>query len=369
MKKGEILYLETNGLGGIMHRIEEQDADDVISRIPYNCFAGKRILMTGANGFIASSLIKVLLRLNERRLQEPCYIVALCRSKDKAKECFKEWIQNEYFELMIQDVKEPLVIDGNIHFIFHAASSSTTSYFMNHPVEVYQANIQGTINTLELAHKKNVHGYLFLSSGAVYGTNTLEKTQLSENDYTFIEYTDSKNCYCVAKRVGEALVAAYAKEYGINAFSGRVTHTYGPGIKMDDGHVYSEFVRKIISRENLFVKSPNVCLPFCYISDMLVALFIIITKGCKGEIYNIANNQQVYSIYKLAQTLCNDVFSERKIEVECDEIVYEMPHYSFLQTTKLDLLGWQPKIDVCTGFKRTVSFFEQEDEVTESYID
>lgn len=343
-----------------MNSVREEDIRRIISRMPYEECERKIFLITGANGFLASYIVDTLMFLNQHFLTTKCTVIALCRNRQKAEERFKGWLPYENFILHIQSVENPIIDDFNADYIVHAASNSVAVSAKTIPADILKANIIGTYHLLEFARKKKVKGFLFFSSGAVYGNVEQGKDVLKEADYFPLNFNAVENCYAEGKRAGEALCRAYFKQYGIPSKIVRIGHTYGPGINLKDGHVYSDFVSKIIQGKNIIVRDGTAVRPFCYVSDAVTAFFKILLEGESDEIYNMVNNSETLSVYELAMKLVKDAFPERGLEVECEKKNVTIER-TIVNTDKLMALGWKPETDVVEGFRRTVKSFESEE--------
>lgn len=342
-----------------MNSVREEDIKYVINRIPYRECENKVFLITGANGFLASYMVDTLMFLNQRFLEMKCTVIALCRNQKKAEKRFKEWLENENFILCIQCVEEPISDSISVDYIIHAASNSASVSARTIPADILRANIIGTYNLLEFARDRKVKSFLFFSSGAVYGNVTQGTDELKETDFFPLNFNTAENCYAEGKRAGEALCKAYFEQYSVPSKIVRIGHTYGPGIDLQDGHVYSDFVSKLIRRENLTVHNGSAVRPFCYVSDAIAAFFKILLEGENGEVYNMVNKEETISVYELAARLVEEAFPERKLKVEC-KIKNVNTEKVIVNTDKLVGLGWSPQIGVVEGFRRTVNSFEEE---------
>lgn len=342
-----------------MNSVREADINCIINRILYKKCANKTFLITGANGFLASYMVDTLMILNKYFLETQCTVIASCRNRKKAEERFKEWLLNENFILHIQSVEKPVSNCINADYIIHAASNSVTVSAQTIPADILKANIIGTYNLLEFAKSKNIKGFLFFSSGAVYGNVPQGADDLKETNYFPLDFNITENCYAEGKRAGEALCKAYFGQYGVPSKIVRIGHTYGPGIDLKDGHVYSDFVSKIVQRETLVVHDGSAIRPFCYVSDAVTAFFKILFEGANGEVYNMVNKEETISVYELALRLAKEAFPERKLEVECKKNNIDVPKVT-VNIDKLTALGWKPQISVIEGFRRTVESVEEE---------
>lgn len=339
-----------------------EDYECIISKIPIEKCSGCYFLITGATGFLGSWLVNVLMYLNEKNiLQKKCHVIALCRNISKALNKFSQYIGNENFEILEQRVEEEISLSKDIDYIIHAASIAVTSHFSDSAADVLTANVIGMYQLLEFSKLHQVKAILFMSSGAVYGKDKSEIEEIYENDFFPLDFTKLENCYAEAKRVGEMLCKAYWKQYHVPAKIVRISHTYGPGIDIEDGRVFSDFVKNILNGEDLVIKGNGLdSRPFCYISDAVIAFFKILFEGTEGEAYNMANSQQTVTISELAETLTKNAFKEMKLEVKYLQGRVTDPTIKkvIVNTDKLSGLGWQPQIDIVEGFRRTVDSFQ-----------
>lgn len=341
-----------------MNVVRQEDIKQIISKIPYEICEGQTFLISGANGFLASYMVDTLMYLKKNCYIKKCTVIALCRSKEKAESTFEEWLQDRDFHLIIQSVEDEIVYQEKIDYIIHAASSSATHLFESNPVDIMKANVVGSYNLLELARKKQVKSFLFFSSGAVYGNVNMGEVQ--ENDMYTLDYLDMRNSYAVGKRTGEAMCRAYWKQYHVPAKGVRISHTYGPGIDLDDGHVYSDFAKSIIENKALVIKGDGLASrPFCYVSDAVSAFYLILFKGTSGEMYNMANSDMDVTIKELADLLTQVVFPERELHVVIKKPANgKTPYRIHVNTEKLEKLGWNPEIGLEEGFRRLVCSME-----------
>lgn len=344
-----------------MNYVREEDVKNIIHRIPYKELENKKVLITGANGFMASYLVDTLMYLNQHKLVKGCKIIALCRNQEKAEYRFGEYLQHPCFTLWIQDVEEKISLKERVDYIFHAAGSSATGKQKIVPVDILKSNMIGTYQLLEYAKEQEVSSFLFFSSGAVYGENKPHMKEITERDIGSIDFSNPQNCYVEGKRAGEALCASYWTQHGVPAKSVRIGHTYGPGIDLEDGHVYSDFVKSICKGENLNIKGDGQDVrPFCYVTDAVVAFILILLYGENGEAYNMVNRGENYSIRDLAEKLVKEAFPEKHLLIECKNASDKQGDKSEVNTDKLEKLGWTATIDVVEGFRRTVKSFESE---------
>lgn len=336
------------------------DFEYVLLKFPMMQFEGSSWLITGASGFIMTYFVKFLMYVNTNCYQKKSKLYLLCRSREKMLKKLGLTMETDEIIIIEQDVNDSFRWQGEVDYVIYGASISSTRLFISNPVEVITANTVGLNNMLLYLCDKSVKSILFLSSGAVYGEVPQSTKMLKEGDYFPLDFTNIANCYAQSKRLGEMMMFSYCAEYGLPCKCVRISHTYGPGIDLNDGHVYSDFARAILNHQNILINSDGTAVrPFCYIADAVIAFLMILDRGKGGESYNMANNYSVFSVYDLAMLLAaeltdNQVKVERMQEPKCK------PKKTLVDTSKLEKLGWQPQIGVVEGFRRTIESFVEE---------
>lgn len=348
-----------------MNAIITEDINTIINQIEnWNRFKNKTILISGANGFLPAYIIETLIEVN-KRFDTKITIIGLVRNYENAKKRFSKYIEKNLLDLIVQDVCEPLSIDKKIDFIIHAASQASPKYYGIDPVGTLSANVIGTINLAKLGIKNNVESFLFFSSSEVYGEIHESLMPIKENVFGFIDPAKVRSCYGESKRMGETICVSYFHQYGLKAKIVRPFHTYGPGMMLDDGRVYADFVANIILKKDITLNSDGSARrAFCYLTDATVGFFKILLDGKEGEAYNIGNPNEEYSILELAQLII-DLRPELNLKVRVN---LPINNDNYLKSTvsknspnidKMIALFWQPKISVNEGFNRTIKSFNQ----------
>jgi nucleoside-diphosphate-sugar epimerase len=343
------------------NKIIEEDLEFIIaSDIPWDTLEGKTILISGANGFLPAYMVETILFLNERRFKKKAKILALVRNKERFLQRFTNYKDREDLQVIIQDVCKPINITKNVNFIVHAASQASPNYYGRDPVGTLCPNVLGTYHLLELAREKEVENFLFFSSGEVYGEVSSNRIPTKEEWYGYVDPTNIRSCYAESKRMGETMCVSWFCQYGVPAKIVRPFHTYGPGMRLDDGRVYADFVSDIINKRNIRMNSDGSAIrAFCYLADAMAGFFTVLFNGSNGEAYNIGNNNCEISILELANELVA-LFPEYGLTVErnivADDKMYLKSNISknSPDITKAKSLGWEPRFDIKQGFKRTI---------------
>ena len=349
-----------------MNRIIFEDMKDIESRGQcWDWLKGKTVLITGAYGMLVSYMVYFLIYLNETYPTMNIRILAIGRSMEKMRKRFGKYVDREYFCTCNVDICAPLELNAPVDYIVHAASLASAQYYGVNPTGTLLPNSVGTYHLLELAREKGAQGFLFFSSGDVYGKVSETLEQITESDYGYIDPINIRNCYGESKRMGENMCKAWAEQYGVPAKSVRIFHTYGPTMDIDhDQRVFAEFVRNIVYNMDIVMKSDgSATRPFCYLADATDAFFRILKNGQPGDAYNMCNNDGLVSVKELAEQLVA-LYPEKGLKVVIQQRDKDTAYIeSFVKKVtpvnvrKLMDMGWYPKYDLETGFKRTVENF------------
>ena len=348
----------------LKNKIIYQDMENIYSRsLEWTSLKNSSILVSGATGMLASYLVYYLIWLNEI-CDYNIKIKILVRSKEKCRKYFGSYLYKSYFFVYTDDLCGTFDID-EVDYIIHAASLASPQYYKSSPVEVAAPNAIGTYNLLELARKKHVRGFLYLSSGDVYGKMPHDVGKIDEDVIGVVDPLAIHSCYGESKRMGETWCASFAREYNVPAKIARVAHTYSPTMDIyNDPRVFASFVRCIVEGRDIVIFSDGKAKrPFCYINDALAGFFLILLEGRSGEAYNVCNDEAFASISELADTLASlgnligVTYKDRRKE---NEYVENCDNKANLPSAdKLKKMGWQCQFDIRTGFKRVLDCIKE----------
>lgn len=330
----------------------------------------KTVVVTGAYGMLASYIVYFLIYLNEVYPQMQIRIVAHGRNEEKMSARFGAYMDMPYFYATYDDICRPMDLEGAVDYIVHAASLASPQNYQVDPVGTLIPNCIGTYQLLELARKKGSRGFLFFSSGEVYGVIPQQVKEVVENTLGYVDPSALRSCYGESKRMGETMCKAWSHQYGVPAKSVRIFHTYGPTCDLKhDERIFSEFIGNIVNGQDIVMKSDGrSSRAFCYITDATDAFFRVLHKGEPGKAYNMGNSACLISVKELAKTLV-DCFPEKNLcvitEKRLPDAAYlESPvkEMQIINTDKLEILGWKPRIGIKEGFRRTVESFRMDAE-------
>jgi nucleoside-diphosphate-sugar epimerase len=346
-----------------MNAIITEDLNTIINQFEnWDRLKNKTVLISGANGFLPAYLVETLIEVNTR-FNANITIIGLVRNQEKAKARFFKHLENKLLLLIVQDVCELISIDKKIDFIIHAASQASPKYYGIDPVGTLSANVIGTINLAKLGIKNNVESFLYFSSSEVYGELPESLMPVKENVFGFIDPARVRSCYGESKRMGETICVSYLHQFGLKAKIARPFHTYGPGMMLDDGRVYADFIANVISKKDIILNSDGSARrAFCYLTDATVGFFKILLEGKNGEAYNVGNPKEEYSILELAQLIIS-LRPELNLKVKVNLPVKDV---NYIKSTvsknspninKMNELSWNPNVSARDGFNRTIKSF------------
>lgn len=343
------------------HPLWREDISSVLAAdLPWGSLSGRTVLVTGANGFLPAAMVETMLALASSGEAPGISVIALARSRENALRRFAAYLGHPALSIKIADVCEPFDVDGPVDFIIHAASQASPRFYGVDPVGTALPNVIGVQRLLDLAVKKRAARVLYFSSSEVYGA-TACAAPLAEHDFGALDPATLRACYAESKRMGETLCVAYGAQHGLDCVMARPFHTYGPGMRLDDGRVFADFVRDIVEGRDIVLNSDGSAeRAFCYLADATRAFFTLLLKGEKGRAYNVGNPDAVMSIRDLATTL-TALYPERGLTAR-----FTPPAEGYLASgvsrsapdvARLRALGWLPSTDIGAGFRRTIEIY------------
>lgn len=337
-----------------MNLYENQLAGVASLELPWEKLSGKNILVTGATGLIGGTFVDVLMRREKRDYT----VYALGRNVGRAQKRFGNYWNDPCFVFLEQDIVHPLQGQLDFQYIIHAASAATPAAFSQCPVEVMKANLWGSDNLLSYGVGHGLETFLFISSGEVYGEG--DGRAFTEESSGYVDCASVRACYPSSKRAAETLCVSYSAEYNADVRIARLCHTYGPHFTESDDRAYSQFIRCILSDQDIVMKSEGRQFrSWCYVLDCVSALCYILLKGEAAQAYNVANSSSNVTIRELAEKIA--VLGNKKVVIECSEqggrpIVTK----AVFDTHKLEALGWKALYNLEEGLSATISELKME---------
>lgn len=311
-------------------------------------------LVAGGAGFIGSHLCESLLKDNFK-------VICVDNLITSDKKNIEPLLSNPNFQFLENDVTKPLEIDGEINYIFHLASPASPNKksprsYINFPIETLLANSLGTYELLLLAKKKGSR-FLFTSTSEVYGNP--EVSPQPETYFGNVNPNGIRSVYDESKRFGEAATMAFVRKFDLDARIIRIFNTYGPNMQSDDGRVVSNFIMQAIHNEPITVYGDGKqTRSFCYVDDMVLGIKAAMFKdNTKGQVFNLGNPDE-RTILEMAN-LVKDMTGSN-LEITFEEYPEDDPKRRKPDISRAkDVLGWEPKVPIEEGIKKTVEYFKR----------
>ena len=337
--------------------IEKFDTQEIINSklVNWEFFKNSTILVTGATGLIGSQTIISLLYANEI-YNTNIKILALVRNKNKAEAKFKD-IKTDNLKFVIQDITTPIDI-GYVDFVIHTANGTASKGFVETPVETIDTIVSGTKNILNYAQKQKIKSLVYLSSMEVYGNIGLDRTEpLKEIDLGYMDTMKVRNSYSLGKRLAENMCYSYFTEYSVPVKVARLSQTIGSSIDYNDNRVFMQFTRNVIEKQNIVLHTEGATIrSYCYITDAVVAILLMLEKGKNGEVYNIGGHNEKTNLEVVKIILKELNKSENLIKYVTDRPGHDM-RYAIDPTKIHTELGWLPATKFEDGIKKTIKWY------------
>ena len=305
-----------------------------------------RVLVPGGAGFIGSHLCEALLGEGHHVVCVDNLITGSLRNI--------EHLRNESrFEFIQQDINEPYD-PGKMDFIYNLASPASPVDYMEHGIETLKVGSLGSFHTLELARKYGAK-YLISSTSECYG-DPLEHPQ-KETYWGHVNPIGPRSVYDESKRFAEAVTMAYHRYHKVDTRILRIFNTYGPRLQLNDGRVISNFMKQALRGEPLTVYGDgSQTRSFCYVSDEVDGI-LRLGRSDIHEPVNIGNPDE-FTIMECAKLVLKMTGS--KSEISFQPLPQDDPKQRRPDISKArQLLGWEPKIDLETGLKLSMEYFQQ----------
>lgn len=313
------------------------------------------ILITGATGLIGTVLVDALMyKIKVNNLK--CKVSALTRDKTRAQDHFKDYRNNDSFEIIQGDVAEKIETDKKVDYIINLASNTHPMLYATEPIKTIKSIVGGTKNILDLAVLHKTKRVINASSVEIYGENRGDTERFTEDYCGYINCNTLRAGYPEGKRLSEALCQAYIAEKKIDAVSIRLGRVYGSPFLQSDTKATSQFIRNAVNNEDIILKSEGKQeYSYVYVTDAVTALLLLMVSGKNGEAYNIASDE-VKSFRDTAKILAD--MNNRRVIFETQNTTEKkgssVVQKALMDSEKIQSLGWHANYDLRSGLERTV---------------
>lgn len=306
----------------------------------------KRILITGAAGFIGSHLC-------DKFINEGYQVIGMDNLLTGNINNISHLFRLRNFEFYYYDVTKFVHIPGKLDYILHFASPASPIDYLKMPIQTLKVGSLGTHNLLGLALSKNAR-LLIASTSEVYGDPLMHPQ--SEEYWGNVNPIGPRGVYDEAKRFQEAITMAYHRYHGLDTRIVRIFNTYGPRMRLNDGRALPAFIGQALKGEDITVFGDGLqTRSFCYISDQVEGIFRLLHSDYSDPV-NIGNPDEI-TILDFAKEIISLTGSRSKIiyqPLPVDDPAQRQPDISKAKM----ILSWEPLIDRSEGLKITIEFFK-----------
>lgn len=308
--------------------------------------ANKRVLITGAAGFLGSHLC-------DRFIKEGFDVVGMDNLITGDLKNIEHLFKLKEFEFYHHDITKFIHVPGNLDYILHFASPASPIDYLKIPIQTLKVGALGTHNCLGLAKAKGAR-MLVASTSEVYGDPLVHPQ--TEEYWGNVNPVGPRGVYDEAKRFMESITMAYHTFHQVETRIIRIFNTYGPRMRLNDGRALPAFIGQALRGEDLTVFGDgSQTRSFCYVDDLVEGIYRLLMSDYVSPV-NIGNPVEI-SLLEFAEEILKLTGAKTKIVFK--SLPVDDPKQRKPDITKArELLGWEPKVDRAEGLRITYEYFK-----------
>ncbi|HTW91262.1 MAG TPA: NAD-dependent epimerase/dehydratase family protein [bacterium] len=304
--------------------LDRTDLDHVMDKTAglWDELHGKRLFITGGTGFFGCWLLESFIAANDR-LGLDARVTVLSRDPVAFQEKMPHVARHESVSLAAGDMCTRDLKGERFDYVIHAAvesfvpgpSSLIPNPSSSDPLSVFEKNVAGTRNMLELARRWGARRFLLVSSGAVYGRQPVDMTHVGEEYAGAPDSLDPLTTYGQAKRVSEFICAAHGDRQGVGVVVARCFAFVGPHLPLDANFAAGNFIRDALHGGPIQVNGDGTSRrSYLYAADLAIWLWTILIRGQSGRAYNVGSDVDL-SVFDLAHLVRKVVSPRSEVRV------------------------------------------------------
>jgi dTDP-glucose 4,6-dehydratase len=318
---------------------------DVEPMPPDKIVSMKRVLITGAAGFLGSHLC-------DRFIKEGYHVIGMDNLITGDLRNIEHLFELPQFDFYHHDVTKFIHVSGPLDYILHFASPASPIDYLKIPIQTLKVGALGTHNCLGLAKEKKAT-ILVASTSEVYGDPLVHPQ--NEDYWGNVNPVGPRGVYDEAKRFMESITRAYHTFHGVDIRIVRIFNTYGPRMRLNDGRALPAFIGQALRGENLTVFGDgSQTRSFCYVDDLIEGIYRLLKSNYTMPV-NIGNPHEI-SLLEFAEEVLK--LTGSKVKIEFRELPVDDPKQRRPDITRAkEMLGWQPTVDRSKGLQITYDYF------------
>ena len=306
----------------------------------------KRILITGAAGFLGSHLC-------DRFIKEGYHVIGMDNLITGQLKNIEHLFPLEHFDFYNHDVSKFIHVAGDLDYILHFASPASPIDYLKIPIQTLKVGSLGIHNCLGLAKAKGAR-VLIASTSEVYGDPSVHPQP--EEYWGNVNPVGPRGVYDEAKRFQEAITMAYHTYHGVETRIVRIFNTYGPKMRLNDGRVLPAFIGQALRGEDITIFGDgSQTRSFCFVDDLVEGIYRLLKSDYAYPV-NIGNPDEI-SIKDFAEEIIKLTGTDQKVvfkDLPVDDPKQRQPDI----TKARDILKWEPKIGRAEGLNITYEYFK-----------
>ena len=325
--------------------------------------SGSQIVVTGASGFLASSLVLYIAYIS-KIYNLDINVRALARNRNRfisrLDQRFSGLLKKE-IDVEIYEASSCLTTKQGCDYFVHAASNANPMSFANDPYGTALANTMGTVNAIKYAEANSTKGFLLFSTSGVYGHQEQDKYPLTEDDYGYLDPTKPENIYLISKKASECILSTSKNKSGISYNIIRPSINYGPGMSLDDERSFPYFLKSGLSKERIKLNSNGSSLRnYLYTRDFIDAIIPLIVTPY-NEAFNVASSRDT-SIKELASLIHTQSKMNEDVIINNENTTIQRVEFKRTTTSQYKLTektGWEEKTSLNDGLAKTLAHYRE----------
>ncbi len=321
----------------------------------WESFRHKSIFLTGGTGFFGKWLLESFIFVNEK-LGLNAKIISLSRNPELFKQehpfynAHSNSVRFVKGDILTYDFK----LDEEVQFIIHAATAASDSLNKSNPLLMLDTITLGTRNVLDFALTQPIEGFLFISSGAIYGKQPVNVNTIKESDIFTIDINNSNSSYAEGKRIAELYCSTFFEKFNLPIKIARCFAFVGPYLPLDAHFAIGNFINNVIKNEDIVITGDgSTTRSYMYASDLTIAVWKILLKGINNKPYNVGVDTS-YTLKEIALILKKNYGNDVQIlnkNTDLPQNLY-VPNIDILK----DELGIKHFVQIEEAIRKTIVF-------------